>query len=297
MTPFSLTRKVLMTAMLLMAVTSLGAAAQRRVNPVKPATPVKVAPAQKKAERQGNLVFIDTVTGIEIVDSASRAPRPGNIYPRWHSIDVGVDIWDPVMRLLGQDYGVGSAFVRLSLHNRVFPLAEAGLGRASLSPDGANYTFHTPLSPFFKIGLDYNIFYNNNPAYALLVGLRYGFTPFKWSVDNVTLYPDYWGSQEPFAIPSQSATAGFVEVSLGVRVKLVGPLSAGWQFKFRSLIHESGNIHGYPMYIPGFGKRSAPISGAFSIIYTIPLNKGASPHVESSGHDHSGGAASTSVNP
>lgn len=270
---------------ILTAVTVLAAAAQqRRVNPVKPPRPGQAALARKPGEidrtrlverldAQGNIILVDTVTGLEFVDSAALAQKPRNLYPLWESVDIGIDIWDPVMRLLGQQYGVGSAYARLSLHNRFFPLVEAGLGKADITPDGSNFTFRSPMAPFFKIGADYNIFYNNSPSYALLAGLRYGFTSFKWSVDDVTVPGSYWDDPSSFAIPSQKATAGFLEISLGVRVKLIGPLSAGWQFKFRSILHESRNIHGDPLYIPGFGKRGSGVSGAFSLIYTIPLNR------------------------
>lgn len=273
---------------IIMAATFLGVAAQRRVTPVTPQRQQNVEKPKeidrtRLAERmdaQGNIVLVDTVTGVEFVDSAAMSQLPRNIYPRWQSIDIGVDIWDPVMRLLGQKYGLGSAYVRLSMYNRFFPLVEAGLGSAGITPDGSNFTFKTPLAPYFKIGADYNVFYNNSPDYALLVGLRYGFTPFKWSVDNATVTGSYWGETTDFDIPSQSASAGFLEISMGVRVKLIGPVSAGWQFKFRSLLHESKSQHGEPMYIPGFGKRSMPVSGAFSIIYTIPLNRGAAVGVD-----------------
>lgn len=275
--------QILILAIAALALTP-AADAQRRVTPVTPASQGKGAQTAKPkeidrtrlAERldaQGNIILVDTITGVEFVDSAAiKNTKIGYLYPGLNSLDIGLDIWDPVMRLLGQEYGVGSAWVRASFNNRFFPLLEAGLGRANITPDGSNFTFHSPLSPFFKVGFDYNIFYNNNPAYALLVGLRYGFTPYKWSVDNVTVPGTYWDDPSSFAIPSQSSTAGFLEISLGVRVKLIGPLSAGWQFKFRSILHESKNIHGEPMYIPGFGKRSSPVSGAFSLIFTIPMN-------------------------
>lgn len=55
------------------------------------------------------------------------------------------------------------------------------------------------MAPFFKIGADYNVFYNNSPAYALLVGLRYGFTSYKWSVDDVTVPGSYW--DDPSSLP------------------------------------------------------------------------------------------------
>lgn len=268
-------------------------AAQRRVTPVNPSSPGRGAVTDKPkeidrtrlAERldaQGNIILVDTITGLEFVDSTA-TPKPGYLFPGFNSLEIGVDVWDPVMRLLGQDFGVGSVWARASFNNRFFPLVEAGLGRADISPDGANFTFRSPLSPFFKVGADYNIFYNNSPDYALLVGLRYGFTPFKWSVDDITVPGTYWDDPSSFAIPSQTATAGFLEISLGVRVKLIGPLSAGWQFKFRSILHESKNIHGEPMYIPGFGKRSSPVSGAFSLIFTIPMNRRHAPNVSSPG--------------
>lgn len=298
------------------ALTALAAGAQqRRVNPVKPPRPGEAALAKKPkeidrtrlAERldaQGNIILVDTVTGLEFVDSAAMAEKPRNLYPLWESVDIGVDIWDPVMRLLGQHYGIGSAYARLSLHNRFFPLAEVGLGRADINPDGSNFTFRSPTAPFFKIGADYNIFYNNSPAYTLLAGLRYGFTSFRWGVDNVSVPGSYWDDPSTFSIPLQNATAGFLEISLGVRVKIVGPISAGWQFKFRSILHESKNIHGKPLYIPGFGKRGSGVSGAFSIIYTIPLNRRApgavdndsgtspvaEPLPEASGDDNDGGS-------
>ena len=44
---------------------------------------------------------------------------------------------------------------------------------------------------------------------------------------------------------------------------------------------------GKPMYIPGFGKRGNALTGSFSIIYTIPLNKKGSAKVNTDGADGS----------
>ncbi|MDE6545957.1 MAG: hypothetical protein K2L63_07640, partial [Paramuribaculum sp.] len=99
------------------------------------------------------------------------------------------------------------------------------------------------------------------------------YTPFKWSVDNVTVPGTYWDDASTFDIPQQSYSAQFLEISIGVRVKLAGPVSAGWQFRYRSITSESKTAYGQPMYIPGFGQRKHPVSGAFSIIYTLPLNR------------------------
>ena len=129
------------------------------------------------------------------------------------------------------------------------------------------------MSVYFKIGADYNFLYNSNPDYQWFVGLRYGFAPFSWAVDDITLDSGYWGETTRFGIPSQNATAGWAEFHVGLRVKLFGGISAGWFVKFHSLLHESHNVHGEPWYIPGFGTRGQAITGSFSISYTLPLNK------------------------
>lgn len=272
----------ILAAAVIFMLTVLSASAQRRVTPVSPPKPGQTLLKPKEFDRtrlaerldaQGNIILVDTVTGLEFIDSAAMAEKPRNLYPRWQQLDIGVDIWDPFMRMIGQKYGLASAFVRLSIHNRFFPLFEAGLGKADITPDDSNFTYKSPMAPFFKIGFDYNIFYNNSPDYAFLVGLRYGFTPFKWSVDNITVPGSYWDDPSSFTIPQQSSTTGFLEISLGVRVKLFGPISAGWQFKYRSILHNSKNRYGEPMYIPGFGKRNQSVNGALTIIYSIPLNR------------------------
>ena len=130
-----------------------------------------------------------------------------------------------------------------------------------------------PVSPYFKIGLNYNIFYNNSPDYQFNVGVRYGFTPFKWSVTAGTISDGYWQENTAASIPSQSATAGYFEFTAGVKVKIWRWLSMGWTARYHALLHEGKSAFGEPMYIPGYGKRSSHFTGSFSIIYTLPLNK------------------------
>ncbi len=108
-------------------------------------------------------------------------------------------------------------------------------------------------------------------------------SPFSYSVDDVRLPDSYWGETATFNIPAQHVTVGWFEVTVGLRVKLWGPISAGWQFKFHSILHQSAAPYGRPWYIPGYGTRGTPITGSFSVVYTIPLsglNKKADPSVD-----------------
>ncbi len=144
---------------------------------------------------------------------------------------------------------------------------------ARRTPAGQNYTYRSPLSVYFKIGADYNFLYNSNPDYKWFVGLRYGFSPFTWAVDDITLDDPYWGGSARFGIPSQTATAGWGELCMGLRIRLWDNIHAGWMVRFHALLHQSKSPHGEPWYIPGFGARGQALTGSFTISYTIPVNK------------------------
>ena len=219
----------------------------------------------------GAIVYIDTVTGEEWIDSAAIVTVKSMKYPLLVGADIGVDIWDAVMRLFGQKYGITTFSLDLNLHNRYFPAFEVGLGSASDAPSDKNYNYRSPLSVFFKIGANYNFLYNSNPAYKFFAGVRYGFAPFKWGIASATPAAGYWGDVPAFEIPNQNSTAGWLEFCIGLRVNLWKNLSAGWMFKYHTLVHESRNVHGKPWYIPGYGSRGQAITGAFTISYTIPF--------------------------
>lgn len=277
----------------LLLIFAFSAEAQRKITPVQPTPGTKGTPAKKtekketdpkalleQTDAQGNVIFIDTVTGQEWVDTlATKASSKKMIYPKYYNVSVGLNLWDPIMRLFGQKYGIASAWGELNMHNRYFPTFEFGLGSASVTPEGMNYTYKSSLAPFFKIGASYNVFYNSDPRYKFLVGLRYGFTPFSYKLTDVRIDDSYWGEETTMEIPSQNATAGYFEFLAGVRVNIASSFSIGWDVRFRSILHESAAPYGKPMYIPGFGKRGSALAGSISIIYTIPLNSPPPPEV------------------
>ena len=271
--------------LLLVCVGATTAHAQRRVTPVTPDTPgavktpeltkIPIDPSRLRTttDAQGNTITVDTVTGQEYVDSTLLPAPPKMIYPLVHQAIFGVNVWDGFMRCTGQKFGIGDVWGEVSLHNRYFPYFAVGLGNINDTPINKNYTYTTPMAPYFKLGATYNFFYNSTPDYRLQAGLRYGFTAFKWSVSDVTVDEGYWGTPTTYDIPSQSATAGYLEIVLALKVKIAGPISAGWTLVYHSLLHSSKSAYGNPMYIPGYGKRNGAFTGNLSIIYTLPLNK------------------------
>lgn len=280
-----------LTIVLLAVAASVPVAAQRRVTPVTPVEPTRVSnpvdesklkkkdtkPASvvTQVDDSGREILVDTITGSEYVDSMALAqPKViGNIYPLWHAVTVGVDLWNPLMRIFGQEYGLAGVWAEVSLHNRYMPVVEFGLGNASAKPDAANYTYRSPVAPYFKIGCDYNFLYNSNPDYQLYAGLRYGLTRFRYEVDDVTVSNEYWGESTTFSIPSQRSTTGYGEVLVGLKVKVAGHFQLGWCVKYHTLLHSSRAPYGRPWYVPGYGTRTSALGVSLSVMYTIPLHK------------------------
>ncbi|MDE6311926.1 MAG: hypothetical protein K2L96_08960 [Muribaculaceae bacterium] len=233
-------------------------------------------------DEKGKVIFLDTVTGEQWIDSSLIARVPKMTKPLIYSGSVGVNIWDPVMRIFGQKYGLIDVWAQLNMHNRYLPVFEFGVGQTDNRPETSNYTIRVPASVYFRLGADYNFFYNSNPDYLMTAGVRYGFSPYKWGVKNIVLDSEYWGEVVDFEIPTQRATAGWFEFRFGVRVKIAGPISMGWNFRYAIMMHESKSAFGQSSYVPGFGSRTSGIGGTFSIIYTLPLsglNKSKAPEV------------------
>lgn len=280
-------------SMLALALAVIVAGAQdRRVTPVVPVTSRPVAPVKVKTEKEkkqkggrpgsvteitddlGNTILIDTISGNEWVDSVAMAQTKviGNIYPLWDAVSVGIDAWPAVSRAFGGKQGLTAVWGQLSLHNRYFPTFELGVSSAGITPDGMNFTYRQPVAPYFKIGIDYNFFYNSNPDYKIFGQFRYGFSYFRYYVDDVTLGNGYWQHPEHLDLPGQTTATGYLEFGIGIAVKLFGPFSAGWSVKYHKILHHSVETYGAPWSVPGYGSRKSDLGIQFSIIYTLPLH-------------------------
>lgn len=261
--------------------------AQRRISPVNNAATTTQSINENRAEGdtldlsklmkyrddKGNVVLVDTVTGREIIDSSAMPKVPPMIYPLIFETTVGVNLWDPLMRAFGQTYGLIGFSAELNMHNRYIPVFEVGLGNAENTPADNNYTYHSPVSPYFKIGIDYNFLYNSNPDYRIYAGMRYGFSPFRWTLRDVTSIGDYWGEPSQMQFPAINATAGYFEFLFGLRVQIWRNISMGWSIRFHKVLHQSPTLNGKPWYIPGYGSTGSPFTASLSVYYTLRLSR------------------------
>ncbi len=289
--------KIFAVALLaILACSTLPGVAQRRVNPVtnasqglqgknenkNPADTIDYSKLVEMHDEKGNVILVDTVSGVEVPDTTSApiAKIPKMKQPLFYATAVSVDIWDPVMRLFGQHYGLIEFSGELNLHNRYIPVVEVGLGQSDYTPDDNNYTYRVPLTPYFRIGCNYNFIYNSNPDYMAFAGLRFGWTRFSYEVNDVTLSSDYWGESTTFNLPRQTCSFTYLQVLFGIRVKVFKNVSMGWCVRYKAKLRESDNTYGAPWYIPGYGSRNGAITGSFAVTYTIPFRKKSAPEAE-----------------
>lgn len=252
--------------------------AQRRVSPVENKPKAISTIEQKKAAEKllknkkyrHSIVYGDSI----VTDSAALNDTVKKVnvkYPLFHSVTIGVNVWDLALRALGQSYGGSDVSAELNLFNRIMPVVEFGMGSANNSPKEGNFTYKGKMSMYGKIGVNYNFLFNGNPDYILYAGLRFGYSNFKYDISNITINSGYWGETSNIDILDQKSYATWGEALLGLRVKIYKDFSMGWAFRYHSIFKYKKNPNSNPWYIPGFGPRTQSITASFTLSYTIPI--------------------------
>lgn len=241
------------------------ALAQRRVTPVEPTNNITLAPNPKDKELEKDSIAADSLAA----DSAAKRMK----YPRLQAVSIGVNVWDPLMRLCKQSYGGIDFSADISLWNRIFPTVEVGVGNANSTPDGMNFTYKTKFAPYAKIGVNYNFLYNKDAAYKAMVGFRLGYSNFTYDINDISMSSGYWDESSTTSITGQKSHATWGEFIFAIRVKMIGNISVGWAFKYHKLWKYKKNENSDPWYIPGYGARGSSVTAGLSLFYTLPLSK------------------------
>lgn len=275
---------VMLTAII--ACIAIPALAQRRVSPVvknnnRTLTSSEFSKRQKELASQGFVILGDSIVSDSIAMLESDSIRAMHMqYPKFTSAIVGVNLWDPIMRLFGQSYGGIDFSAEISLWNRFNPIVELGVGWANSTPEDMNFTYKSSLAFYGKLGLNYNLKYNNSPDYVALIGIRGAYTSFNYDIKDISLVNSYWSQSQSIEILNQKSNALWAELLLSLKIKLFGNLSAGWAFRYHFMLHYKKNFNSDPWYIPGFGTREGNMAGSFSLYYTIPLSKKQQPVID-----------------
>lgn len=239
------------------------------IDPGKPSDPI-----MHYYDKHGNP--LQTPVRFYLETDTISTPKAASPYPLYSGFNIGVNFADAIMMATGQKYAGFDIWADVSLHNWFFPTIEAGLGFAKSTPENGNFTYRGKLSPYFKVGLNYNFMYKSNPDYNVFLGLRAGFSPYSYEITDISVTSDYWHQTADFNIPTQHAFSIYGEALVGLKVKIWKFIAMGWTFRYHFKIHTHNSSTpggttpgGEPWYIPGYGTNS-PVNFTFSLIFSFP---------------------------
>ena len=244
---------------------------QRRITPVKPNTNTVLRPGKGTSEEiiqkyiQGDTA---AARAKELKDSLSRIYKH---YPLLTDVTFGINFIDPLLMAFGQAFASVDVSATLNMWNRLQPVVELGMGYAKDTPDGLNYTYRGKLSPYARLGVNYNFMFKKSPDYQVFIGGRVGFSSFTYEVTQVAFHNGYWGENGTFDLAGLRSSAIWGEMLAGLRVKLWRNLSMGWQARYHGIFKYKKNGFSAPWFVPGFGPRGRKFAFSMSIYYTLPF--------------------------
>lgn len=193
--------------------------------------------------------------------------------PLFQGIMVGVDVYGFLNQALGSDIRSTEASIEANLLNRFFPVVEFGYGSMDKTDDETDIHFKTS-APFFRLGVNYNVFYKKPELPGCLtIGLRYGFSSFKYDVQAPELTDPNWGNtQVPVNYTGVKSNVGWLEAVVGLKANVYKDFYLGLSVRYRSRLNMTKNENSEPYYIPGYGRgKSSSIGITYSIIYKLPF--------------------------
>jgi hypothetical protein len=202
--------------------------------------------------------------------AADKKKEPVVDVPTYQGICVGVELGKPLMGLLSNDKGY-SVKADVNLKNTWFPTLEVGYSRYDQTAESGTQCLAS--GNYVKVGVNKSLSYLGNKAENMFyAGAHYGFSSFKYTLNNLSWYPNYWGDNTLTNLVDQQGIVGWLELTVGVRVNVYGPFSLGWSGQYKSTLHVSGGATSDPAYIPGYGENLKPMAGlALHLYYKLPF--------------------------
>ncbi|MBQ2300962.1 MAG: hypothetical protein II279_05710 [Bacteroidaceae bacterium] len=188
------------------------------------------------------------------VPMQAQEPQEKEKAPLLSGIAVSADLVGLAMKAMGAKFANMEVAARLNLYDKVFPIAELGIGSSHREGAETGNIFSTT-APYMRFGLDYNFNkkHNGNRLFGIL---RYGFSSFNYDIENKAFTDPAYGTTTPLELNGLNATGHWLEFGVGLETKLWRFIRLGWsmRYKFRLALSHEEEIA--PYYIPGFGKNN-----------------------------------------
>lgn len=251
----------------MMALTAYPQSNKGTITPVESDDNAPAQPVLHYYDKHGNK--LDTpVLFLAELDTATNV-RPTSPYPLYNGVTIGINFADAIMSAIGQSHSSYDVNAMVSLHNWFFPVLEAGIGWGHHKELNDLFKVKAYPTVYAKVGINYNFLYKSNPDYMAYLGLRFGVAQCRWDKTDIR-YTNEAGETvyDPDEM-DQKCTSIFGEVLAGLKVKIAGPFSLGWNVRYRLGLHSSAGQS--PWFVPGYG--TGPIGFTFNAYFTFGEKK------------------------
>ena len=204
------------------------------------------------------------------VPMQAQEPQEKEKAPLLSGIAVSADLVGLAMKAMGAKFANMEVAARLNLYDKVFPIAELGIGSSHREGAETGNIFSTT-APYMRFGLDYN-FNKKHNGNRMFGGIRYAFSSFNYDFENPDFTDEAWGVHDPLVLHDIKGKAQWAEIVFGVETKLWSIVRLGYNVRYKMRIKQSGNNWGDPWYIPGFGRNGGSAWGG-SVNLTFDVGK------------------------
>ncbi len=234
----------------------------------------------KVSAQENEPVFIttesDTIRPSKYIEEIIEKPK----LDFFQGFTLSADVFGPIQYLMS-DYGSAEAALRLNLKNSWFPIVEVGYARCKTQNSETDIAYSTN-APYFRVGIDANILKDKYQDNRLFVGARYGFSSFKFDISAPAVTDPIWGGSAPVAYKDASSTSGWMEIVIGVQVKIWKKFHMGWSVRYKQEMSIGQPRYAKPYYVPGYGTTvdTSCWGGTYNLIFD--LNWGKKPRQDNS---------------
>lgn len=190
--------------------------------------------------------------------------------PLFSGYGIYTDLCGLAMTQLGK-WGQYEAGAHVGIKGTYFPVVELGIGQSNHNDQRSHLHYKTH-SPYFRLGLDYNLNKNRASHNRYYVGVRYGFSSFTYDLSGPDITDDFWHQSVPYDMSGVKGVAHWGEILFGLQSQIWKFIHLGWTFRYKARLHEKMGVPGHAYYIPGYGKNgeaTSTMGGSFNLIFEL----------------------------
>jgi len=211
-----------------------------------------------------------------LVGYSQEVKKDSLIYKDVYGFRIGIDVSNPTRTLFDSNRKSLELIADYRINKKIYAAVELGFLDKTTNEDYINFTTN---GQYIKVGANYNLYENwLDMDNEVFVGLRYGFSTFKQTLNSYTVYSDVAlpSSQNNTPKEFSGLTANWGELVFGMKVETFKNVFLGASFSFKKMISTTEPENFKNLYVPGFDRvflNNGGFGFNYTIAYRLPLYK------------------------